>query len=76
MSTRPEYENTEKQVHSIQIERQSNINRNTIHPNTEQTLTQEEKINTNTIKRMMFEKKTILSLRNQDWKTIKVETEK
>ena len=34
-------------------------------------------MNTEIIKRIMSEKKTILpSLRNQDWKTVKVESEK
>ena len=43
---------------------------------TEQTLTQEEMITEN-LKRIMSEKKTRLpSIRNQDWKTIKTETEK
>ena len=50
----------------------SNSNRNTTHPNTEQTLTQEEKINVETMKRVVSEKKiTLTSLRNLDWKTIK-----
>ena len=65
--------NTKKQEHSNGIEIQSNSNQNT-----EQTLlTQEEKINVEIIKRMMSEKETTLpSLRNQEWKTVKVETEK
>ena len=43
-----------------------------------QTLTPEEKTNNaETIKRIMSEKKTTLSsLRNQDWRTVKSETEK
>ena len=44
---------------------------------TTQTLTQEEKMNAEIIKRIMSEKKTSLpSVRNQDWRTIKSETEK
>ena len=42
-----------------------------------QTLTQEEKINADTIRRIMSEKKiTLPSLRNQDWGTVMSETEK
>ena len=42
-----------------------------------QTLTQEEKTNVYTIKRIMSENKTtLLSLRNQDWKKVKSETQK
>ena len=43
--------------YSIQIETQRIRNGNTTHPNTEQTLTQEEK-NVKTIKIIMREKKT------------------
>ena len=70
--------NTEKPESSNRIETPSNSNRNTIHPNTtEQTLTQEEKMNIVIMKRIMSKKKTTLpSLSNQDWKTVKAETEK
>ena len=44
---------------------------------TTQTLTQEEKINVEVMKRIMSEKKTTLSsLRSKDWGTVKSETEK
>ena len=47
------------------------------HTKTTQTQTQEEKMNIEKLKRVMSEKKTRLpSLRNQDWKIIKAETEK
>ena len=53
----------------------SNINRNMTHTNTEPT--HEEKMRDLTIKRMLSKKKTtLLSLGNQDWKTVKAETEK
>ena len=40
-------------------------------------LTQEEKMNVDIIKRIMSEKKTTLaSLRHQDWRTVKSETDK
>ena len=68
--------NAEKWDHSYWIEMASNCNESNTHPNIEQTLTQ-EKINLETIKRMMSEKKTTLpSFRNQDWKTVKAEIEK
>ena len=42
-----------------------------------QTLTQEGKMNVDILKRIISEKKTTLtSLRNQDWRTVKYETEK
>ena len=37
-------------------------NQNTIHPNTEHTQIQEERINVETIKRMISEKKIIFSI--------------
>ena len=57
---------------------QSDSNRNSIHQNTtKQTLSQEEKMNVEIMKRIMSEKKTTLtSLRNLDWKAIKVENKK
>ena len=40
-------------------------------------MTEEEKTNVDTIKRVVSEKKTNLpSLRNQDWRTVKSKTEK
>ena len=70
--------NTEKQEHSNRNEPQTNKNRNTTQPNhTEQTLTEEEEMNLENLKRNMYEQKTRLrSLRNQDWRTVKAETEK
>ena len=59
--------NTEKQ----ETPNQNNENRNTTHPNTrKQTLTQDDKINVELMKKIMT------SFRNQDWKKVKVETEK
>ena len=61
MNTRIETVNSKKQGHYNQIETQSNSNGNT----TKQILVQEKKINVETIKRMMSEKKTtLLPLRN------------
>ena len=53
-------------------------NRNTTQPNnTEQTLTQEQKINLENLKRIMNgEKTTLPSLRNIEWRIVKMETEK
>ena len=61
------------------LEMPSNSNQNITHPNTteKKTLTKEDERNVDILKRIMFEKKTILpSLTSQDWKTNKVETEK
>ena len=53
--------NTEKQGQSNRNEPQSNNNRNSTHPNlTEQTLTQEEKMNIEILKRILSAKKTRL----------------
>ena len=50
--------NTEKEEHSNRNELQTNDNRNTTYPNhTEQTLIQEEEINSENLKRIMYEKK-------------------
>ena len=82
MSTRHHYSDRDTKYRKTrtpnQIETQSNRNWSTTHPNaTEQTLTQEDKTNAEKVKRTMFKKKTTLtSLRNQDWKTVKAETEK
>ena len=76
-NTRTEPVNTEKQEQIIQTQPLCNSNQNITYPNTEQTLTQEEKINVVTIKRMMSGWKTTLpSLRNQDWKKSKNEKNK
>ena len=70
---------------SIDQQEQSNWNewaisetRNTTPSNnTEQTLTREQKINLENSKRVMNEQKTTLpSLRNIEWRTIKMETGK
>ena len=45
--------------------------------NPEQTLTQEQKVNLENLKRIMgSEKTTLLSLRNIEWRTVKRETNK
>ena len=68
--------NTVKQEPTEQTETQNNENRNTTHPyTTKQMLTQKGKINVK--KKIMTETRTTLpSLRNQDWKKVKVVTEK
>ena len=70
--------NTEKHEISKRNEPQSNNIRNTTRPNcTEQSLTQEVNVNIKILRRIMSGKKTRLSLlRNQDYKTVKAETEK
>ena len=70
--------NIEKQEQCNRNELQSNNNRNNAHPNDrEQTLTEKEETMMNNLKRIMSEKKTRLpSLRNNDWNTVKAETEK
>ena len=72
-----ETQNTEKPEPPNRIETQNNCNCNTTYPNiTQQILTQDDKINVEIIKRIMSKKKnTLPSYRNQDWKTVKVETE-
>ena len=57
---------------------QNKENQNTPHPNTtKQMLAQEDKINVELVKKIMTENKiTLLSLRNQDYKKVKVENEK
>ena len=52
-------------------------NRNDTQPNPEQTLTQEQKVNPESLKRIMKGQKNILpSLRNIEWRAIKKEAEK
>ena len=61
--------NTEKHDPSNRIEMQSNCNRNSTQPNSEQTIKQEEKMNVLIMNIIMSKKKTtLLTLRNQDWK--------
>ena len=49
----------------------------TLPSNQEETLSQEQKINLENVKRIMSSEKTILqSLRNIEWKTLKIETNK
>ena len=69
--------NTEKQELSNCNDPQTNNNRNASHSNyIDQILTQEE-LNLENLKRIMYDQKTRLpSLRNQDWRTVKAETEK
>ena len=70
--------NTEMPETSNQRQTLNDNNQDTSHPNTvEQSLTQEEKMNIDIMKIIMSEKKTELpSLKNQDWKIVKAQTEK
>ena len=67
---RIEKPNTNKQEPPYQNETQNTKNRNTSHPRTtKQMLTQDDKINVESIKKIMTEKKTTLpSLMNYYWK--------
>ena len=72
-----------KQKQSNEKEPQTSANENTTLPNDtlpnnqEETLSQEQKVNLENVKRIMNSKKTILpSLRNIEWKTLKIETNK
>ena len=72
-----------KQTQSNEKELQTSANENTNLPNDtlpnnqEETLSQEQKINLENVKRIISSEKTILpSLRNIKWKTLKTETEK
>ena len=72
-----------KQKQSNEKEQQTLANENTTLPsdtlsnNQEETLSQEQKVNLENVKRIMNSEKTILpSLRNIEWKTIKIETNK
>ena len=50
---------------------------NTLSNNQEETLSQEQKVNLEKLKRIMISEKTSLpSLRNIEWKTLKIETNK
>ena len=70
--------NAEKQEHFNRNEPQSNKNRNSTHwIQIEGTLTQEEEMDFENLKRIMSgEKTTLPSLINQDWRTVKEEIEK
>ena len=72
-----------KQKQSNEKELQTSANENTTLPNDtlsnnqEKTLLQEQKVNLENVKRIMNSEKTILpSLRNIEWKTLKIETNK
>ena len=67
-----------KQKESNRNERPSSKNRNATQPNNpEKTLTQEQKVSIENLKRIMNREKTTLpSLRNIEWRTVKTETEK
>ena len=72
-----------KQKQSNEKEPQSSANKNTILPNDtlsnnqEETLSQEQNVTLQNVQRIMNSEKTILpSLRNIEWKTLKVETNK
>ena len=72
-----------KQKQSNEKEPQTSANENTTIPNNtlsnnhEETLSQEQKVNLENVKRIMKCEKTILpSLRNIEWKTLKIETNK
>ena len=72
-----------KQKQSNAKELQSSANENTTLPNDtlsnnqEETLSQEQKANLENVKRIRNSEKTILpSLRNVEWKTLKIETNK
>ena len=68
---------------SNEKEPQTSANKNTTLPNDtlsnnqEETLSQEQKVNLENVKRIINSEKTILpSLRNIEWKTLKIETNK
>ena len=72
-----------KQKQSNEKEPQTSANENTTPPNDtlssnqEETLSQEQKVNLENVKRSMNKETTILpSLRNIEWKTLKIETNK
>ena len=72
-----------KQKQPNEKEPQTSANENTTLPNDtlpnnqEETLSQEQKVNLENVKRIVNSEKTILpSLRNIEWKTLKIETNK
>ena len=82
-NTVPDTSSGAKQTQSNEKELQTSANENTNLPNDtllnnqEETLSQEQKVNLENVKRIMSSEKTILlSLRNIEWKTLKIETEK
>ena len=79
----PDTPSAVKQKKSNEKEPQTLANKNTTLPNNtlqnnqEETLSQEQKVNLENVKRMMSSEKTILpSLRNIEWKTLKIERNK
>ena len=77
-NTVPDTPSGVKQKQSNEKEPQTSANENTTLPNNqEETLSQEQKLNLENVKRIMSSEKTILpSLRNIEWKTLKIETNK
>ena len=82
-NTVPDTSRGVKQKQSNEKELPTSENENTTLPNKtlssnkEETLSQEHKINLENVKRIMRREKTILpSLRNIEWKTLKIETNK
>ena len=81
--TVPDTSNGVKQRQSNEKELPTPANEKTTLPNDtlpsnqEETISQEQKINLENVKRIMSSEKTILpSLRNREWKTLKIETNK
>ena len=77
-NTAPDKLNISKQKQPNQNEPPTSENRKTTQPNkTEQTLSQEHKINLENVKRIMnSEKNNLPSLRNIEWRTLKIEMNK
>ena len=82
-NTVPGISSNVQQKQSNEKELQTSANENTTLPNDtlpsnqEETLSQEQKINLENVKRIMSsEKTTLTSLRNIEWKTLKIETNK
>ena len=80
-NTVPDTSGSVKQKQSNAKELQTSANENTTAPNDilpnnqEETLSQEQKVNLENVKRIMSNEKTILpSLRNIEWKALKIET--
>ena len=82
-STAPDTSSDVKQKQFNEKELQTSVNENTILPNDtlpsnqEEILSQEQKVNLENVKRTLSSEKIILpSLRNIEWKTLKIETGK
>ena len=82
-NTVPDTPSGVKQKQSDEKEPQTSANENTTLPNDtlpnnqEETLSQEQNVNLENVKRIMSTEKTILpSLRNIEWKTLKIKTNK